>query len=100
MSGKFKEIIGGDTPVLVDFHATWCQPCKMQSPILQELSAEMGEKIRVLKIDVAKNPAVAQAYRVQGVPTLVIFKKGKIVWRNSGVHSKEQLKGILNQFLN
>ncbi|NLN73829.1 MAG: thioredoxin [Bacteroidales bacterium] len=100
MSGKFKEIIGGDTPVLVDFHATWCQPCKMQSPILQELSAEMGEKIRVLKIDVDKNPAVAQAYRVQGVPTLVIFKKGKIVWRNSGVHSKEQLKGILNQFLN
>lgn len=96
MSGKFKEIIGGDTPVLVDFHATWCQPCKMQSPILQELSAEMGEKIRVLKIDVDKNPAVAQAYRVQGVPTLVIFKKGKIVWRNSGVHSKEQLKGILN----
>jgi thioredoxin 1 len=100
MSGKFKEIIGGDTPVLVDFHATWCQPCKMQSPILQELSAEMGEKIRVLKIDVDKNPAVAQAYRVQGVPTLVIFKKGKFVWRNSGVHSKEQLKGILNQFLN
>lgn len=100
MSGKFKEIIGGDTPVLVDFHATWCQPCKMQSPILQELSAEMGEKIRVLKIDVDKNPAAAQAYGVQGVPTLVIFKKGKIVWRNSGVHSKEQLKGILNQFLN
>ena len=100
MSGKFKEIIGGDTQVLVYFLATWCQTCKMQSPILQELSAEMGEKIRVLKIDVDKNPAVAQAYRVQGVPTLVIFKKGKIVWRNSGVHSKEQLKGILNQFLN
>lgn len=100
MSGKFKEIIGGDTPVLVDFHATWCQPCKMQSPILQELSAEMGEKIRVLKIDVDKNPAAAQAYGVQGVPTLVVFKKGKIVWRNSGVHSKEQLKSILNQFLN
>lgn len=97
MKGNFQELIQGDKPILVDFFATWCQPCKMQTPILQQLSLEMGDKIRILKIDVDKNPQIAQTYQVQGVPTLAIFKQGKMLWRNSGVHKKEQLIEILSK---
>lgn len=99
MKGKFQELIEGDKPVLVDFFATWCQPCKMQTPILEQLSKEMGNKVRIIKIDVEKNPKVAQMYQIQGVPTLAIFNKGKIVWRNSGVHDKQQLIQIIGNHL-
>ncbi|MFN3554961.1 MAG: thioredoxin [Bacteroidales bacterium] len=97
MQENFQNIINGSTPVLVDFYATWCQPCKMQAPILQEFAREVGDKIRVIKIDVDKNPAVAQQYQIQGVPTLALFKQGQIVWRQSGVMSKHALLGIVNQ---
>jgi len=95
---NFQEIIQSDKPVLVDFFATWCGPCKMMSPILQDLAKEMGEQVRILKIDVDKNPAAAKAFQVQGVPTLIIFKQGQIKWRQSGVVQLPQLKQLLRSF--
>jgi len=95
---NFQEIIQSDKPVLVDFFATWCGPCKMMSPILQDLVKEMGDQVRILKIDVDKNPAAAQAFQVQGVPTLIIFKHGQIKWRQSGVVQLPQLKQLLHSF--
>jgi len=95
MKTNFNDLIQGEMPVLVDFYATWCQPCKVQSPVLLDLSSSMSEKIKIIKIDVDKNPDVARLYQIQGVPTLAIFKNGKIIWRNSGVHTKQQLIGVL-----
>lgn len=100
MEGKktFNEIINGNVPVLVDFSAAWCGPCKMMQPILKELSGRMAERAIILKIDVDRNPAVAQAYRIQGVPTLMLFRNGKVLWRQSGVLNANQLESIINQF--
>lgn len=97
MKGNFSEIINGEKPVLIDFHATWCGPCKMQSPILEQLSGEVSDKIRIIKIDVDKNKAIAQRYQVRGVPTLMLFKNGEIVWRTSGVQSKQQLLNVIKE---
>ena len=95
MKGSFDSIINDSRPVIVDFHALWCSPCKMQSPILKELATELGERIRVIKIDVDSNNQIASRFNVQSVPTLIIFKDGKQVWRQSGVVSKSQLKSVL-----
>jgi len=97
MKGNFNKIINGDQPVLVDFYADWCGPCKMQSPILREVADELGNKTRIIKIDVDKNQAVAQRFQVRGVPTLVLFKNGQPVWRQSGVANRQQLIDILHQ---
>jgi thioredoxin 1 len=97
MKGKFDSIINDSRPVIVDFHALWCSPCKMQSPILKEVAAELGERIRVIKIDVDSNSQIAGRYSVQSVPTIIIFKNGRAVWRQSGVVSKNQLKSVLIQ---
>jgi len=97
MKGKFESLINDSRPVIVDFHAVWCSPCKMQSPILKEVAAEFGEKIKVIKIDVDQNNEIAGRYNIQSVPTLIIFKNGKLVWRQSGVVSKSQLKSVLMQ---
>lgn len=97
MKGKFDSIINDPRPVIVDFHALWCSPCKIQSPILKEVAAELGERVRIIKIDVDNNGEIASRYSVQSVPTIIIFKNGKQVWRQSGVVSKSQLKSILMQ---
>lgn len=96
----FTEIINGDTPVLVDFFAEWCGPCKMMSPILKDFATQMGDRVRVIKIDVDKNPAVAQNFHIQGVPTLILFQKGQLKWRQSGVVQKKQLEHVVNQLKN
>lgn len=93
----FNDIINSETPVLVDFFAEWCGPCKMMSPILKDFATQMGDRVRVIKIDVDKNPAASQTYRVQSVPTLILFQKGQIVWRQSGVVQKKQLEYVVNQ---
>jgi len=97
MKGNFSKLINGDKPVLVDFHAEWCGPCKTQGPILKELSKTINGKVRIIKIDVDKNQAIAQRYQVRGVPTLALFSNGQIVWRESGVKSKQQLLDIIAQ---
>lgn len=94
---SFSDFINGDTPTLVDFFATWCGPCKTMAPILDEVKANLKEQVSILKIDVDKNPKVAQAYQIQGVPTLILFKKGKIIWRQSGVVPSQQLVKLVHQ---
>jgi len=96
---SFSEIIGGSKPVLVDFSAEWCGPCKMMPPILKELKDKMGESVTILKMDIDRNPAVASAYQIQSVPTLIVFRDGKIHWRQSGVARAEQLKSVLESVL-
>lgn len=94
---SFKEIINSEKPVLVDFFATWCGPCKMMTPILDEVSKKVGSKGVVLKVDVDKNPHAAAHYGVQGVPTLILFKKGKVLWRQSGVVPANALVQLIQQ---
>lgn len=95
----FSEIIKGDKPVLVDFFADWCGPCKMMAPILKELKSRVGDAIHIIKIDTDRNPAAAIKYQVRGVPTLILFRKGQILWQQAGVVRAAQLETIINQKL-
>jgi len=99
MNGKFEELIQSDKPVIIDFFAEWCGPCKVQSPILKELANELGDNIKVIKIDVDKNPEIANNYRIQGVPTLMVFKKGQLLFRQAGLMPKPQLLNLVKQHM-
>lgn len=94
----FQEIINSDKPVLVDFFAEWCGPCKMMAPILQQVKTDLADEVTVIKVDVDKNQQAAQAYQIQGVPTLILFQKGEIKWRQSGVVPANTIKKVVNQF--
>jgi thioredoxin 1 len=93
----FNDLLFGDVPVLVDFTAEWCGPCKTLAPILHDVASQMGEKIKIIKVDVDRNPNAAAHYGIQGVPTLILFKKGEVKWRQSGVVPAQELVGLLNQ---
>ena len=94
----FNDIINSDQLTLVDFFATWCGPCKMMHPVLEQLKDELGESIRIIKIDVDKNNSLAMNYRVQSVPTLMLFRKGEMLWRQSGALRLNDLKAIVSQY--
>lgn len=94
----FNEMIQSNKPVLVDFSAEWCGPCKMMAPILKELKKDIGDTATIIKVDVDKNPQAASAYQVQSVPTLILFKNGQPIWRQTGVVQKSGLLGVIKQF--
>jgi thioredoxin 1 len=95
MKSSFKNIIASETPVLVDFFADWCGPCKMLAPILKDVKKELGDKVKIVKIDVDKNQSISAKYQVRGVPTMILFKNGEQVWRQSGVLQKNEIVQII-----
>ncbi|QNL48485.1 thioredoxin [Olivibacter sp. SDN3] len=96
---KFSDLINGQTPVLVDFYAEWCAPCTAMTPVMKEVKSSVGEKIIILKVDVDKNPRISSAFRIQGVPTFILFREGQIKWRQNGVVQKSHLEQVIRQYL-
>jgi thioredoxin 1 len=98
MKATFAELIQRNNPTLIDFSPEWCGPCKMMAPILAEVKTAIGDKASIIKIDIDKNPQIASSYQIQSVPTLMLFKNSKVMWRQSGVVTTEQLKSVINQY--
>lgn len=95
---KFNDVINGSQLTLVDFYATWCGPCKMMHPVLEQLKADLGDSIRIIKLDVDKSGDIAEAYRIQSVPTLMLFREGETLWRQSGAMRLADLKAIISSY--
>jgi len=97
--GKFDEMINSTTPTLVDFYATWCGPCKMMSPLLEQVATEMGDETKIIKVDIDKNRDAATEYGIRSVPTLLLFKEGEVVWRQSGLPPKSMITESIKKFI-
>ena len=95
---KFNDVINSDQLTLVDFYATWCGPCKMMHPVLEQLKADLGDSIRIIKLDVDKSGDIAEAYRIQSVPTLMLFRRGEMLWRQSGAMRPVDLKATISNY--
>jgi len=95
---SFSDLIRGNKPTLVDFYAEWCGPCKLMKPILEEVKSVIGDRARIIKIDVDKNPLLSATYRIEGVPTLALFKDGELKWRQAGVMRAEEIRKVIDQF--
>lgn len=95
---NFNELINSGKPVLVDFYADWCGPCKMMQPVLQELKSSIGDRATIVKINVDRNPEAAAAFGIQGVPTLILFRNGAVQWRQSGVVPARQLEAVIEKY--
>ncbi|HSO89149.1 MAG TPA: thioredoxin [Draconibacterium sp.] len=100
MNGRFLNIINSNKPVLVDFFADWCQPCKQMSPILKEVKSELKENVRIIKVNVDKNPAIATRYQIRSIPTVIVFKNGEPIWKGIGLQPACDLKTILRKHIN
>jgi len=100
MNGRFVNIINSEKPVLVDFYADWCSPCKQIPPILKEIKSELKDDVRIIKVNVDKNPVIATRYQIRSIPTVIIFKNGEPRWKGVGVSTASELKAILKQHLN
>ena len=96
---SFSELIQSETPVLVDFSAEWCGPCKMLAPVLSEVKKRVGDDVKIIKIDIDKNPKLASSFKVQSVPTMIIFQKGEMKWRQSGLMTAVALEAVLKEFM-
>ena len=99
MKENLHSVLNDSKPVLVDFYAEWCGPCKMQAPVLKEVKSEIGDKVRIIKIDVDKSPVIAQQFHVSGVPTLILFRNGQPIWRQSGLATRKQLVDVIRQHM-
>ncbi len=95
MSGKFNSIINSKKPVLVDFYADWCMPCKQVTPILKQVKAELKEQVRIIKVNVDKNPAIATKFQIRNIPTLILFKEGEVKWKVAGVRQKSEIEAVV-----
>jgi len=100
MIAKFQNIINSKQPVLVDFYADWCGPCKQMPPILKDVKHDLKERVRIIKVNVDKNPFIATKYQIRSIPTIMIFKNGKDIWKGLGVRSAHELKSVLREHIN
>ena len=99
MNERFKQVINSEKPVVVDFYADWCLPCKQVTPVLKELKEDLKESVRIIKVNVDKNPGIASYYNIRSIPTLFIFKNGQLLWSTSGVRTASELKSVINRHI-